>query len=372
MIASLDGAALPLSGSGNTVFFSRFRQLSGGFVVWIVVVLMLPLARRHGRPCRARPPAAPAAEPRRCCGWRCGPRRGCSRWCSSTSPTCLTLLPGDLGGVIARRGREPRAALPARGPDPAVPGARLPLRDGDRAPSGAALPRRHAGGRRRRAPRAPRRGARHAAHQPVLAGPHRAGRSCSGHWPAQAPGCVRGCRCGGACRDRGRARVSFGERLHLGWGVWWYFFLLLETRAIPVVAVVVAIVLVASAALLGHELHSPRWSAAAANAAAAAAHDAAQPASARRGTGAPGRDRRPTRNGRATSRRPARSRSSTSQAYARGAVGISSRRARATRRGSRRSRGRRARRRCAAPACRRSRGPAGRPRHSSSRRTPWP
>ncbi len=30
------------------------------------------------------------------------------------------------------------------------------------------------------------------------------------------------------------ALVYFGERLHLGWGVWWYFFLLLETRAIPV------------------------------------------------------------------------------------------------------------------------------------------
>ena len=53
------------------------------------------------------------------------------------------------------------------------------------------------------------------------------------------------------------ALVYFGERLHLGWGVWWYFFLLLETRAIPVGAVIVAVVFVASAALLGHELHSP-------------------------------------------------------------------------------------------------------------------
>ena len=44
LVTSLDGAPLPLSGSGNTVFFSRFRQLSGGFVVWIVVVLTLPLA----------------------------------------------------------------------------------------------------------------------------------------------------------------------------------------------------------------------------------------------------------------------------------------------------------------------------------------
>ena len=44
LIDSLDGAALPLQGSASTVFFSRYRQLSGGVVIWILLVLTMPLA----------------------------------------------------------------------------------------------------------------------------------------------------------------------------------------------------------------------------------------------------------------------------------------------------------------------------------------
>ena len=44
LVSSLDGAPLPLQGSSSTVFFSRYRQLSGGVVVWILLVLATPLA----------------------------------------------------------------------------------------------------------------------------------------------------------------------------------------------------------------------------------------------------------------------------------------------------------------------------------------
>jgi len=51
------------------------------------------------------------------------------------------------------------------------------------------------------------------------------------------------------------AVVYFALRLHLGWTVWWYFFLLLENRTIPALPVLLSIAFVAAAALLGFQLH---------------------------------------------------------------------------------------------------------------------
>jgi hypothetical protein len=256
MVESLDGAALPLSGSGSTVFFSRFRQLSGGFVVWIAIVLMMPLAVvTAGLLARAR---------RR----RLALGHALLRLALRTAPWLLTLvlvylanlvtlLPGDLGGVIS--------------PDAAVSHAPRYLRV-LLILLFLALAYHYAMViERRLARRYP------ADTQAIVAATHLALLvvalvmlpinpfslalivPSALLWPLARPGSWVRSRLPvwGGLAVVALALVFLAERLHLGWGVWWYFFLLLETRAIPVMAVVIAIVSVACAALLGNELHTP-------------------------------------------------------------------------------------------------------------------
>jgi hypothetical protein len=256
MVASLDGAALPLSGSGSTVFFSRFRQLSGGFVVWIVVVLMMPLAVvTIDLVVRARRRRLPLSHALLRLALRAAP------WLLTLLlvyfANLLSLLPGDLGGVIS--------------PDAAVSHAPRYLRV-VLILLFLALAYHYAMAiEHRLARRYP------ADTQAVVAATHLALLvvalimlpvnpfslalivPAALLWPLARPGSWARSRLPvwGGLAVVAVALVFLAGRLHLGWGVWWYFFLLLETRTIPVMAVVIAIVSVASAALLGHELHTP-------------------------------------------------------------------------------------------------------------------
>ncbi len=255
LVDSLDGAPQPLAGSGQTVFFSRFRQLTGGFVVWILAVLGLPLA------------LVTVDLVRRAIKRRLPLNHALLRLALRTAPWLLTLflvylanllslLPGDLGvvspdAVVSHAPRYLRVVL-------------ILLFLAVAYHYAMAIERRLA----RRYP---------ADTEAVVAVALLALLACALVmlvvnpfslalilpaallWPLA--------RSGSWVRSRllvwgGLAvvvvsLVYLGGRLHLGWGVWWYFFLLLETRAIPVMAVIVAIVVVAAAALLGHELHGP-------------------------------------------------------------------------------------------------------------------
>jgi len=255
LVDSLDGAPLPLAGSGQTVFFSRFRQLAGGFVVWILVVLMLPLA------------LVAVDLVRKAFKRRLPLDHALLRLALRTAPWLLTLalvyfanllslLPGHLGvvspdAVVSHAPRYLRVAL-------------ILLFLAVAYHYAMAVERRLA----RRYP---------ADTEAVVAIALVALVACALVMLAIDPFSLALilpaallwplARSGSWVRSRlpvwgGLAVVAvslvyLGERLHLGWGVWWYFFLLLETRAIPVMAVVVAIVVVAAAALLGHELHGP-------------------------------------------------------------------------------------------------------------------
>ena len=255
LVDSLDGAPQPLAGSGRTVFFSRFRQLSGGFVVWILVVLGLPLALVAvdlARKARKR---------------RLPLNHALLRLALRTAPWLLTLLlvylanllsllPGHLGGVS---------------PDAVVSHAPHYLRV-VMILLFLAVAYHYAMAIERRL------GRRYPADtEAVVAVAHLALLACALVMLAVDPFSLALilpaallwplARSGSWVRSRllvwgGLAVVALslaylGEHLHLGWGVWWYFFLLLETRAIPVMAVVVAIFVVAAAALLGRELHGP-------------------------------------------------------------------------------------------------------------------
>jgi hypothetical protein len=256
LVDSLDGAALPLQGSSSTVFFSRFRQLSGGVVVWILIVLTAPLAVvAVDLMAKARRRRVPLRHAFLRLALRAAP------WLLTLAlvyfANLLTLLPGHLGVAVS--------------PDAAVSHTPRYLRF-LLILLFLALAYQYAMAIERRLAR------RHpddtvavvaVTHLALLAvavlmltiNPFslilvlpaallwplaRSGswvRSRLPVWGGLAVGIV--------------ALIYFGERLHLGWGVWWYFFLLLETRAIPVGAVIVAVAFVASAALLGHELHAP-------------------------------------------------------------------------------------------------------------------
>ncbi len=256
LVDSLDGAPSPLQGSSSTVFFSRFRQLSGGVVVWILIVLTAPLAvvavdllaraRRRRLPLRyALLRLALRATP----------------WLVTLTLVYLaglfTLLPGNRGGVVS--------------PDAVVSHAPRYLRV-LLILLFLALAYHYAMAIERRVAR------RHPADTPaVVAVTHLALLlvavlmlpinpfslalvvPAALLWPLARPGSWARSRLPvwAGLAVVAVALLYFGERLHLGWGVWWYFFLLLETRAIPVGAVIVSVVFVASAALLGHELHSP-------------------------------------------------------------------------------------------------------------------
>ena len=256
LVDSLDGAPLPLAGSGRTVFFSRFRQLSGGFVVWILVVLSLPLA------------LVAVDLARRARKRRLPLKHALLRLALRTAPWVLTLflvyvanlfslLPGHLGGVVS--------------PDAVVSHAPRYLRV-VMILLFLAVAYHYAMAIERRL------GRRYPADtEAVVAVAHLALLACAVAMLAVDPFSLALilpaallwplARSGSWVRSRllvwgGLAVVALslvylGEHLHLGWGVWWYFFLLLETRAIPVMAVVVAIVVVAAASLLGHELHGP-------------------------------------------------------------------------------------------------------------------
>ncbi|MBM3148090.1 MAG: hypothetical protein FJ000_09395, partial [Actinobacteria bacterium] len=53
------------------------------------------------------------------------------------------------------------------------------------------------------------------------------------------------------------ALLYFATRFDLGIDVWWYFFLLLEDRTVPVVAALLGAAFVAAALHLGHHMHRP-------------------------------------------------------------------------------------------------------------------
>jgi Peptidase family M28 len=288
LVSSLDGAPLPLQGSSSTVFFSRYRQLSGGVVVWLLLVLAMPLAvvtvDLLARARRLRLPLRHAALR---LALRAAP------WLLTLAlvylANLLTLLPGGFGGpvspdaVVSHTPRYLRVLL-------------ILLFLALAYHYAMAIERRLA----RRYP---------ADTQAVVAVTHLALLvvailivpinpfslalivPAALLWPLARSGSWVRSRLPvwGGVVTVVVALVYFGERLHLGWGVWWYFFLLLETRAIPVGAMVVAVVFVASAALLGHELHSPR----------------SAPLTARHGRRRSERERA-TKNGRVTRRRPAR------------------------------------------------------------------
>ncbi len=256
LVSSLDGAPQPLQGSSSTVFFSSYRQLSGGVVVWILLVLMAPLALVTvdlvARAGRRRLPLGHAALR---LALRAAP------WLLTLLlvylANLLSLLPGGFGGpvspdaVVSHTPRYLRVLL-----------ILLFL----------ALAYHYAMTiERRLARRYP------ADTQAVVAVTHLALLvvavltlpinalslalivPAALLWPLARPGSWARSRLPvwGGVVTVAVALVYFGERLHLGWGVWWYFFLLLETRAIPVGALIVAIIFVASAALLGHELQTP-------------------------------------------------------------------------------------------------------------------
>ena len=256
LVSSLDGAPQPLQGSSSTVFFSRYRQLSGGVVVWILLVLMAPLAFvTVDLVARARRRRLPLTHAALRLGLRAAP------WLLTLLlvylANLLTLLPGGFGGpvspdaVVSHTPRYLRVLL-------------ILLFLALAYHYAMAIERRLA----RRYP---------ADTQAVVAVTHLALLvvailtlpinafslalivPAALLWPLARSGSWARSRLPvwGGVLTVVVALVYFGERLHLGWGVWWYFFLLLETRAIPVGALIVAVVFVASAALLGHELHFP-------------------------------------------------------------------------------------------------------------------
>ena len=200
LVDSLDGAPQPLAGSGQTVFFSRFRQLTGGFVVWILAVLGLPLALVTVDLVRRR-------VKRRL----------------PLSHALLRLALRAAPWLLHARSRLPR--------QPAVAAARRPRRrvSPDAVVSHAprylrvvlillflalayhyamAIERRLArrypadtrGGRRGRPSRPARRRAPDACRSTPSRWPSSCRPLCSGRSPGRAPGCARGCRCGAASR----------------------------------------------------------------------------------------------------------------------------------------------------------------------------
>jgi len=257
LIASLDTAPVPLAGSGHTVFFSRFRQLSGGFVVWILVVLAMPLA------------VVSAVMTVRAVRRRLPLRHAVVRLALRVAPWLLTLalvylanlfgeLPGGFGAPVS--------------PDALVSHAPRYLRVvlillflAVAYHYAMAIEHRLA----RRFPTDT---------EAVVVVTHLALLLVAlvmltinpfalalvlpaallwpiarrGPWPRSALPVWVGLAAVVA------SLVYLGDRLRLGWDVWWYFFLLLETRTIPVAAVVLAVVFVASASLLSRELHVVR------------------------------------------------------------------------------------------------------------------
>ena len=290
LVASLDAAPTPLAGSGHTVFFSRFRQLSGGFVVWILIVLMLPLA------------AVSVAMTARAVRRRLPLRHAVVRLALRVAPWLLTLTLVYLANLL---GLLPGGFGAALSPDALVSHAPHYLRVvlillflAVTYHYAMAIEHRLA----RRFPTDT---------DAVVTVTHLALLLAAlvmltidpfslllvlpaallwpiarrGAWPRSALPVWAGLAVIAA------SIVYLGDRLHLGWDVWWYFFLLLETRTIPMTAVVLAVIFVAAAALLSHELHVPK----------AAERGATE-------RGATERTRRPLRSGRAATRRRLRER----------------------------------------------------------------
>jgi len=257
LVASLDSAPLPLAPSGQTVFFSRFRQLSGGFVVWILVVLTMPLA------------VVSAVLATRAVSRRLPLRHAVMRLALRAAPWLVTLALVYLANLF---GLLPGGFGTAVSPDALVSHAPHYLRVvlillflALAYHYAMAIERRLA----RRFPAETDAVVAVAllallltafvmlAIDPfslalVLPAALLWPIARRGPWPRSALPVWAG------LATVVGSLVYLGDRLHLGWDVWWYFFLLLETRTIPVAAVVLAVVFVASAALLSHELHVPR------------------------------------------------------------------------------------------------------------------
>jgi hypothetical protein len=260
LVASLDAAPEPLAGSGQTVFFSRFRQLSGGFVVWILVVLAMPLA------------VVTAVMTVRAVRRRLPLRHAVVRLALRMAPWLLTLALVYLANLL---GQLPGGFGAAVSPDALVSHAPRYLRVVLillflAVTYHYAMAIEHRLARRFRADTEVVVVTTHLALlvvvlvmltidpfslalvlPAVLLWPI----ARRGPWLRSALPVWAGLAAVVA------SLVYLGYQLHLGWDVWWYFFLLLETRSIPVAAVVFAVVFVASAALLSHELHAPRTAA---------------------------------------------------------------------------------------------------------------
>ncbi len=257
LVASLDAAPTPLATSGQTIFFSRFRQLSGGFLVWILVVLTTPLA------------VVSAVLASRAVRRRLPLRHAVVRLALRAAPWLLTLALVYLASLL---GLLPGGFGAAVSPDALVSHAPHYLRVllillflAVTYHYAMAIEHRLA----RRFP---------AETEAIVTVAHLALLLVAlamlainpfslalvlpaallwpiarrGPWPRSALPVWAGLAVVAA------SLVYLGDRLHLGWDVWWYFFLLLETRTIPVPAVILAVIFAASTALLSHELHVPR------------------------------------------------------------------------------------------------------------------
>ncbi len=257
LIASLDVAPVPLAGSGHTVFFSRFRQLSGGFVVWILIVLTMPLA------------VVSVVLATHAVHRRLPLRHAVVRLALRVAPWLLTLALVYLAGLLDLL---PGGFGAAVSPDALVSHAPRYLR--------VVLILLFLAVTYHYAMAIEHRLARHfpvdteavvtVAHLALLLvalvmltiNPFSLALVLPAAllWPIarRGPWLRSALPVWAGLAVIGASLVYLGDRLHLGWDVWWYFFLLLETRTIPVAAVVLAVVFVASATLLSHELHVPR------------------------------------------------------------------------------------------------------------------
>jgi len=276
LVTSLDGAPLQLPGSGSTVFFSKYRQLSGGILTWILLVMMIPLAVvTIDLLARAR---------RR----RVALRHAALRLGLRSAPWLATLMLVYLAGLLSLLPSASGGVIP---PDATVSHAphylRVVLVLLFLAVSYHYVMQLERGVARRYPNDT----------EAVVAVTHAALLAMAVLlilvnpfslvlilpaallWPLARPGSWARSRLPvwAGLVVLAAALLYFGERLQLGVNVFWYFFLLIETRAIPTAAVVLAVLFVASAALLGHELHVPRSVGARSE---AAAHDAGEAANA--------------------------------------------------------------------------------------------
>jgi len=256
LVTSLDGAPLELPPSGSTVFFSKYRQLSGGALTWILIVLMVPLA------------LVTVDLLARAVRRRLALRHAVVRLVLRAAPWIAALLLVYAAGLLSQLPAGEGGVIP---PDAVVSHTPRYLRVVLVLLFLAVAYHYAMRLERRLAHRYP------ADTEAVVAVTHTALLAmgllmalvntfslvlilpAALLWPLARPGAWTRSRLPvwAGLVGVAFALLYFGTRLQLGFDVWWYFFLLIESRAIPVAAVVLAVLFVASAALLGHELNAP-------------------------------------------------------------------------------------------------------------------